>query len=89
MPMVKGVSRRVVVVRPDTHDIFEQAIFLVKDSTMPRGDIVQEACRVANRYLLTGTGRKAKRKRILRGIALFLAGAATASFIWFGLFNLL
>ena len=29
--MVKGISRRVVVVRPDEHGVFEQAIFLVRD----------------------------------------------------------
>ena len=28
--MVKGISRRVVVVRPDEHGVFEQAIFLVR-----------------------------------------------------------
>ena len=42
--MVKGVSRRVVVVQPDAHGLFEQAIFLVRDYTVPRGDVVREAC---------------------------------------------
>lgn len=37
--MVKGVSRRVVVVQPDAHGLFEQAIFLVRDYTVPRGDV--------------------------------------------------
>ena len=49
--MVKGVSRRVVVVQPDAHGLFEQAIFLVRDYTVPRGDVVREACRIANGYV--------------------------------------
>ena len=34
--MVKGVSRRVIVVRPDNSGLFEQAIFLVRDYNAPR-----------------------------------------------------
>ena len=49
--MVKGISRRVVVVRPESGGPFEQAIFLVRDPAFPRGDAVREACRIANSYL--------------------------------------
>ena len=45
--MVKGVSRRVVVVRPDECGLFEQAIFLVRDYSAPRSDVVRAAA--ANR----------------------------------------
>lgn len=41
--MVKGISRRVVVVRPESGGPFEQAIFLVRDPAFPRGDAVREA----------------------------------------------
>ena len=50
--MVKGTSRRVIVVdSPDT-DLFEQAIFIVRNDAMGRGGVtaqqrVDEACRVA------------------------------------------
>ena len=50
--MVKGTSRRVIVVdSPDT-DLFEQAIFIVRNDAMNRGGVtaqqlVDEACRVA------------------------------------------
>ena len=50
--MVKGISRRVIVVdSPDPH-IFEQAIFIVRNDAMHRGGVtsqqlVDEACRVA------------------------------------------
>ena len=35
--MVKGISRRVVVVRPESGGPFEQAIFLVRDPAFPLG----------------------------------------------------
>ena len=44
--MVKGVSQRVVVVRPDESGLFEQAIFVVRDYSVPRRDAVREACRI-------------------------------------------
>ena len=56
--MVKGISRRVVVVRPDEHGMFDQAIFLVRDCTVPRSDAVREACRIANSYLVGRRGRR-------------------------------
>ena len=37
--MVRGVSRRVIVVKPEQPALFEQAIFLVRDYNAPRGDI--------------------------------------------------
>ena len=45
--MVRGVSRRVIVVKPEQPELFEQAIFLVRDYNAPRGDMVREACRIA------------------------------------------
>lgn len=85
--MVKGISRRVVVVQPDTRDMFEQAIFLVRDSAVPRGDAVREACRIANGYL---AGRKARQRRVwLRLAAAFAGGALAASTVWGALWLLL
>ena len=43
--MVRGVSRRVIVVKPEQPALFEQAIFLVRDYNAPRGDMVREVCR--------------------------------------------
>ncbi len=76
--MVKGVSRRVIVVQPDERDLFEQAIFLVRDYTVPRSRMVQEACRIADRY---AGGRSARLRRRFSGVQLlcaFLLGAVLA-----------
>ena len=37
--MVRGVSRRVIVVKPEQPALFEQAIFLVRDYNAPRGGL--------------------------------------------------
>lgn len=80
--MVRGVSRRVVVVRPDECGVFEQAIFLVRDYDAPRSDVVREACRIASSYL---AGRSTHRRRRTAGVKLgiaFAAGAMAASIVW-------
>nr|WP_297176358.1 translation initiation factor 2 [uncultured Agathobaculum sp.] len=84
--MVKGISRRVVVVRPDGHAPFEQAIFLVRDCAVPRRDAVREACRIANGYLGRRPARRAHRLRLL---AAFAAGAAASSLVWAAVWLLL
>ena len=67
--MVRGVSRRVIVVKPEQPTLFEQAIFLVRDYNAPRGDMVREACRIANSYL----PRRRRSRRKADGLSL-LAG---------------
>lgn len=54
--MVKGITKRVVVVRcPDTK-YFDQAIFMVRDDTLTEEgrspeQVLEEACRVADSYI--------------------------------------
>lgn len=79
--MVKGVSRRVVVVRPDECGLFEQAIFLVRDYSAPRSDIVREACRIANGYLAGRTAR-GRRYTLYWKLAAFAAGTVLSSAVW-------
>lgn len=54
--MVKGISRQVVVVRALDTNLFEQAIFLVRDGALPRqgvteDDIIKEATAAAEACL--------------------------------------
>ena len=61
--MVKGVSRRVVVVESPDPKLFEQAIFIVRDEAADSGvsseQIVREAMEVARRYIKSARrGRK-------------------------------
>ena len=53
--LVKGVSRRVIVIKsPDPH-MFEEAIFIVKEDALHKGvtqeEIIREAQDVANNYV--------------------------------------
>ena len=78
--MVKGISRRVVVVRPESGGPVEQAIVLVRDPAVPRGDAVREACRIAEGCL--GSRRRRPRRVSARLLpAAFALGALTASFV--------
>lgn len=76
--VLKGVSRRVVVVEPKGQDIFEQAIFLVRDTPMTKKQVLREACRIAERY--QKVPQKANRRRIVVTAAFFL-GLCVGTFI--------
>lgn len=81
--MVKGVSRRVVVVEPDNRALFEQAIFLVRDHTVSQGEVLREACRIADRYLVAGTVRRPRRRyRLWQVLTAFALGATVSCLIW-------
>ncbi|MCL2004272.1 MAG: phage tail protein [Oscillospiraceae bacterium] len=79
--MVKGLSRRVVMVRYPEAGVFEQALFVVRDdASVSRGvtadDVLAEACRIAQRQ--TGAN---KRKR-WPPLAYALLGAGSVGLAW-------
>lgn len=82
--MVRGFSRRVVVVKPQESCFFEQAIFILKDdptlgSGLKADDILKEACSTAERYMK----RSGQKKRIRLNPAFFLAiGAGATGVLW-------
>jgi hypothetical protein len=54
--MVKGVQKRVVVVRCPDGKYFDQAIFMVRDQSLTESgqspeQVLEEACRAADSYL--------------------------------------
>jgi len=81
--MIKGVTRRVIVVKsPDTR-YFEEAIFVVKDDVFrERGadsaEILKEAQRIANSYAPSVKGRAVKRTLNIPAPFFAAAGAAAA-----------
>lgn len=80
--MVKGVTRRVIVVQPDNRALFEQAIFLVRDHSMPQREVVREACRIADRYLLGAVRPIKRRYGIWQMAGAFLLGIGLTSIAW-------
>ena len=81
--MVKGVARRVIMVKSPDPKLFEQAIFLVREDAFRSGSteqVLKEAEQTANHYL----HRHATKRPYYNWsvIVSFLSGAALASIIW-------
>lgn len=89
--MVKGLSRRVIVVKAPDERVFEQAIFIIREdfaasAGVSEKELLRQARRAANEYL-SGSGCSSG-KRILRFIKPPLyaaAGAAATAAAWFAL----
>lgn len=68
--MVKGVTKRVVVVRcPDTK-YFDQAIFMVREDALEGMSpelVLKEACRVADSYIRENVEKRKFRWRYVAG----------------------
>ena len=84
--MVKGISRRVVVVdSPDQRD-FEQAIFIVRNDAAGEGvtaqALVEEARRVARNYAGGDHGRVSRAWRELTPAVYTLIGAGGIGLVW-------
>lgn len=82
--MVKGISRRVVVVRPPDPSVFEEAIFVVRESRDTPRDVLREACAVAETYLRRPAGRRYCRKRWTSAQLCLAAfgGGGTVGLVW-------
>ena len=64
--MVKGITRRVVIIKSPDPDIFDEAIFLVKEDAFSKGvtenDVLRQAKNVANDYVRNTITKKPKKK---------------------------
>jgi hypothetical protein len=82
--MVKGISRRVVVLDSPDQRFFEQAIFIVRNDAAGEGvssrELVEEARRVAREY--AGGNHMSRALRDLRPAAAALIGASFVGLIW-------
>ena len=82
--MVKGISRRGVVVDSPDQRFFEQAIFIVRNDAGGEGvtarELVEEARRVARGY--TGGSRLSRAWRELNPLVYTLIGAGSIGLVW-------
>ena len=82
--MVKGISRRVVVVDSPDQRVFEQAICIVRNDAGGEGvtarELVEEARRVARGY--TGGSRLSRAWRELNPLVYTLIGAGSIGLVW-------
>lgn len=77
--MVKGITKRVVVVRCPETKYFDEAIFMVREEAMEGlspEQVLREACKVADEYVREHTERRKIRWEYVVGSAAMLAAAA-------------
>ena len=83
--MVKGTSRRVIVVKSPDPKVFEEAIFVLREDFIRHRNaeqVLDEARRAASDYLKKcSNGKKKSRQRILPTVIVGLSGIA-ASIAW-------
>jgi len=84
--MVKGVTRRVIVIKSPDRKIFDEAIFIVKEDALhdpgvSADDIIKEAQDVADNYIRNNL--KPNRLPKLPPGAYVLIGAGFTGMIWF------
>ncbi len=77
--MIRGVQRKIIMVKGDKNSIFECVYFLLRndisDKTKSENDMLREANRIISQSASDKKRKKAeRRKRIRRGLALFLIG---------------
>ncbi len=77
--MVKGISRQVIVVKSPDPELFDQAIFILKDGQqgLSNAALLKEAKRLINL-----PERNQHKRLVLKGPAWALIGALASSIIW-------
>ena len=83
--MVKGTTRRVIVIKTPDPKLFEEAIFIVREDLSAQGgvtgdEIVRQAQKAANDYIRTHARTKLKIR--IPAPVFALAGALVASAAW-------
>ena len=85
--VVKGISKRIIVVPSPDPKIFEQAIFIVREdfvgeTGVSEKELLRQARQAANSYLHSGVSRPGKVLPRLRGMMYAVAGAAATALAW-------
>ena len=79
--MVKGISRQVIVVQSPGPELFEQAIFILKDSAVGEG-ITDEALMKEAQQVIRGGKADRKRHIYLYGAVWATGGALLTGLAW-------
>ena len=81
--MVKGTTRRVIVVKPPNKKLFEEAVFFLRQDSeygITSDEIVAEAQNVARRFIRENA--VPQRFIHIRAIVFFALGALASSAVW-------
>lgn len=87
--VVKGTTKKVIVVRSPDPKIFEQAIFIVRGDFLNSGSsaesVLKEAEKVANDYIKESVGQQKGFAEKIPAPLFAVLGAIFIVFVWFGL----
>lgn len=78
--MVKGISRQVILVPGPGKELFDQAIFILKDNAVSEG-VSDDALLREARQVMRGGGRR-KQRSVLFGAFWALCGALAMGAVW-------
>ena len=80
--MVKGVTRRVIVVKAPDPRLFEQAIFILKDGAVGEGVTDEALLKEAQQAIHSGPRPGKKRHFYLYGAVWACGGALVTGLVW-------
>ena len=80
--MVKGISRQVIVVQSPEPKLFEQAIFILKDSAIGKDGVTDEALLKEAKALMRSSAGARKRRLSLYGPVWACGGAMLTGILW-------
>ncbi len=80
--MVKGISRQVIVVHSPDPKLFEQAIFILKDSAIGTEGVTDEVLLQEAKKLIREPGLSRGKGRSLRGPLWACCGALVTGLAW-------
>lgn len=84
--MVKGITRRVVVIKSPDPRIFDEAIFLVKEDVIHHGvtneQILNEAQEAAQKYIMSQRSPKSRLISRIPPPGFAAIGAGATALIW-------
>ena len=80
--MVKGISRQVIVVHASEPAIFDQAIFILKDSALKQNGVTDDMLMKEAKKLLSTSVNRKKPHLLLYGPVWACAGALLTGVAW-------
>lgn len=80
--MVKGISKQVIVVQSPEPELFEQAIFILKERAVSQG-VSDEALLKEAKRLIAGSGSRQKKRSAYSGPVWAAGGVLLTGLIWF------
>ena len=80
--MVKGISRQVIVVHSPDQNLFDQAIFILKDEAFRKQGVTDEMLLKEADKILHSSQKNKKRRLKNYGAVWACAGALTTGLVW-------